>query len=96
MIARIPLRRARKPKRWELAPALIRIDTNAGHGLGTPVSMLIEQNADVSFALFNIPLTSRISSSRLICGAVASFVEACRNEGELGVADYIPHFGLGS
>ena len=37
------------------APALIRIDTNAGHGLGTPVSMLIEQNADVlSFALFNI------------------------------------------
>ena len=37
------------------APALIRIDTNAGHGLGTPVSMLIDQNADVlSFALFNM------------------------------------------
>ncbi|MFT7305879.1 MAG: prolyl oligopeptidase [Candidatus Azotimanducaceae bacterium] len=36
-------------------PSLIRIETNAGHGLGTPVSKTIEQYADVfSFTLFNM------------------------------------------
>ena len=29
------------------APALIRIETSAGHGLGTPVSKLIEARADM-------------------------------------------------
>lgn len=37
------------------APTLIRIETNAGHGAGTPVSKTIEQYADIfSFALFNM------------------------------------------
>lgn len=37
------------------APTLIRIDTKAGHGAGTPVSMLIEQYSDVlSFTLHNM------------------------------------------
>lgn len=36
-------------------PALIRIDSNAGHGLGTPVSMIVERYADqFSFALYNM------------------------------------------
>jgi prolyl oligopeptidase len=29
------------------APVLIRIDTDAGHGLGKPVSKLIDERADV-------------------------------------------------
>ena len=34
---------------------LIRIETNAGHGAGTPVSKTIEQYADVfGFTLFNM------------------------------------------
>ena len=37
------------------SPALIRIETNAGHGSGTPVSKTIEQYADkFSFTLFNM------------------------------------------
>jgi len=37
------------------APSLIRIETNAGHGAGTPVSKTIEQYADIfSFTLFNM------------------------------------------
>ena len=37
------------------APVLIRIETNAGHGAGTPVSKTIEQTADIlSFTLFNM------------------------------------------
>ncbi len=37
------------------APALIRIETNAGHGAGTPVSKTIEQYADIfGFTLFNM------------------------------------------
>ena len=37
------------------APTLIRIETNAGHGAGTPVSKTIEQYADLfSFTLFNM------------------------------------------
>lgn len=36
-------------------PQLIRIETNAGHGAGTPVSKQIEQTADmVSFTLYNM------------------------------------------
>nr|WP_277608733.1 prolyl oligopeptidase family serine peptidase [Microbulbifer elongatus] len=37
------------------APTLIRIETNAGHGAGTPVSKTIEQYADIfGFTLFNM------------------------------------------
>lgn len=37
------------------APLLIRIDTNAGHGAGTPVSKIIEQFADIlSFTLHSM------------------------------------------
>ena len=37
------------------SPALIRIETNAGHGSGTPVSKIIQQYADkFSFTLFNM------------------------------------------
>jgi prolyl oligopeptidase len=36
-------------------PVLIRIETKAGHGAGTPVSKRIEQYADVfGFTLFNM------------------------------------------
>ena len=36
-------------------PVLIRIETNAGHGAGTPISKTIEQNADIyGFTLFNM------------------------------------------
>jgi prolyl oligopeptidase len=36
-------------------PVLIRIETNSGHGAGTPVSKLIEQSADVmAFTFFNM------------------------------------------
>ena len=36
-------------------PTLIRIETNAGHGAGTPVSKIIEQYADIfAFTLFNM------------------------------------------
>jgi len=36
-------------------PILIRIETNAGHGAGTPVSKIIEQNADLqAFTLWNM------------------------------------------
>lgn len=38
-------------------PTLIRIDVNAGHGAGKPVSKVIEQHADMqAFALFNMGL----------------------------------------
>lgn len=37
------------------APTLIRIETNAGHGAGTPASKIIEQYADIyGFILFNM------------------------------------------
>ena len=37
------------------APTLIRIETNAGHGAGTPVSKTIDQYADIyGFTLFNM------------------------------------------
>ena len=36
-------------------PILIRIETNAGHGAGTPVSKIIEQSADeCAFTLWNM------------------------------------------
>ncbi|MDR0422256.1 MAG: prolyl oligopeptidase family serine peptidase [Proteiniphilum sp.] len=36
-------------------PVLIRIDTNAGHGAGKPLSKTIEENADIqSFTLYNM------------------------------------------
>ena len=36
-------------------PQLIRIETNAGHGAGTPVSKTIEQTADTfGFTLWNM------------------------------------------
>ncbi|RMA80025.1 prolyl oligopeptidase family serine peptidase [Umboniibacter marinipuniceus] len=39
-------------------PVLIRIETNAGHGAGTPVSKTIEQYADIfGFTLFNMGVT---------------------------------------
>ncbi len=37
------------------SPLLIRIETNAGHGAGTPVNKLIDQEADIfSFILYNM------------------------------------------
>jgi prolyl oligopeptidase len=39
-------------------PVLIRIETNAGHGAGTPVSKSIEQTADIfGFTLYNMGIT---------------------------------------
>jgi prolyl oligopeptidase len=36
-------------------PVLIRIDVNAGHGAGKPLSKTIEENADIqAFTLFNM------------------------------------------
>ena len=36
-------------------PKLIRIETNAGHGAGTPVAKLIEQSADIyAFTLYEM------------------------------------------
>jgi prolyl oligopeptidase len=40
------------------APIIIRIDTDAGHGLGTPVSKLIDERADV-LAFLELALGSR-------------------------------------
>ena len=38
-----------------LNPVLIRIETNAGHGAGTPISKTIEQGADIfAFTLYNM------------------------------------------
>ncbi|APY10918.1 S9 family peptidase [Seonamhaeicola sp. S2-3] len=39
-------------------PVLIRIETNAGHGAGTPVSKIIEQYADIfGFTLYNMNIS---------------------------------------
>ena len=36
-------------------PTLIRIETNAGHGAGTPTSKIIQQYADIyGFTLYNM------------------------------------------
>jgi prolyl oligopeptidase len=43
------------------APVLIRIETNAGHGAGTPVSKTIQQYADIfSFTLYNMNVTPNL------------------------------------
>lgn len=40
-------------------PTLIRIETDAGHGAGTPISKTIEQFADIyGFTLFNMGITT--------------------------------------
>jgi prolyl oligopeptidase len=40
-------------------PVLIRIETNAGHGAGTPISKTIEQYADIfGFTLYNMGFES--------------------------------------
>jgi prolyl oligopeptidase len=40
-------------------PTLIRIETNAGHGAGTPTSKTIEQYADIfGFTLYNMGVES--------------------------------------
>ena len=47
-------------------PVLIRIETNAGHGAGTPVSKTIEQYADIfGFTLYNMGFQS-ITRKKLI------------------------------
>lgn len=47
-------------------PTLIRIETNAGHGAGTPVSKTIEQYADIyGFTLFNMGFTTLPNQSVL-------------------------------
>ncbi|MGB5820229.1 MAG: prolyl oligopeptidase family serine peptidase [Saonia sp.] len=44
-------------------PTLIRIETNAGHGAGTPVSKTIEQYADIfSFTLYNMGFRSLLDT----------------------------------
>ena len=43
-------------------PVLIRIETNAGHGAGTPISKIIEQYSDVfAFTLFNMGFNQLIN-----------------------------------
>jgi prolyl oligopeptidase len=45
-------------KQGGVNPVLIRIETNAGHGAGTPVSKTIEQYADIfGFTLYNMGVT---------------------------------------
>ncbi|MCA0933519.1 prolyl oligopeptidase family serine peptidase [Lutimonas saemankumensis] len=45
-------------KQAGLNPVLIRIETQAGHGAGTPVSKIIDQYADIfSFTLFNMGIS---------------------------------------
>lgn len=47
-------------------PTLIRIETNAGHGAGTPVSKTIEQYADIyGFTLYNMGFTTLPNQSVL-------------------------------
>jgi len=42
-------------------PALIRIETKAGHGAGTPTSKAIEQAADLySFTWYNMGITPAV------------------------------------
>ena len=41
-------------------PVLIRIETNAGHGAGTPISKTIEQYADIyGFTLYQMGLSAK-------------------------------------
>jgi prolyl oligopeptidase len=48
------------------APVLIRIETNAGHGAGTPVSKTIEQYADIfGFTLYNMGFKELPSKAKI-------------------------------
>jgi prolyl oligopeptidase len=47
-------------------PVLIRIETNAGHGAGTPISKTIEQYSDVfAFTLFNMGFNQLINRKKV-------------------------------
>ena len=47
-------------------PVLIRIETNAGHGAGTPISKQIEQSADMyAFAWYNMGILPPIAKNEL-------------------------------
>jgi prolyl oligopeptidase len=47
------------------APTLIRIENDAGHGAGTPISKTIEQYADIfGFTLFNMGLSANGKSAK--------------------------------
>ena len=47
-------------------PVLIRIETDAGHGAGTPISKIIEQNADIySFAWYNMGVIPEVAKKEL-------------------------------
>lgn len=53
-------------KQVGMNPTLIRIETNAGHGAGTPVSKTIEQYADIfGFTLYNMGYTALPNQSVL-------------------------------
>ena len=44
------------------APKLIRIDSNAGHGAGKPISKVIDEYADIySFIFYNLGITPNLS-----------------------------------
>lgn len=47
-------------------PVLIRIETDAGHGAGTPITKVIEQNADrYSFAWYNMGVIPEVAKKEL-------------------------------
>ncbi len=47
-------------------PVLIRIETNAGHGAGTPTSKYIEQAADkYSFAWYNMGIIPDVAKKEM-------------------------------
>lgn len=47
-------------------PVLIRIETDAGHGAGTPITKIIEQNADrYSFAWYNMGVIPEVAQRKL-------------------------------
>ena len=46
-------------------PVLIRVETNAGHGSGTPVEKVIEQYADIyGFTLYNMGYNTLPNNSK--------------------------------
>ena len=47
-------------------PVLIRIETNAGHGSGTPIAKTIEQYSDIfGFTLFNMGFVELPNPSKI-------------------------------